>query len=115
MTGDTAEGDRPWEEPGNFRLDCEPHRGPLLMLLASASLGIGVLSFCLLVPGLVGLPLAVTVWLMAARDQKQMRAGRLDPRGLAQARIAYQYADAAVALNAFGIVVMLLLVLALLS
>ena len=115
MTADAADEYRPWEQPGSFRLDCEPHRGPLLLFLANMSLGVGLLSFFLLFPGVVGLPLAITTMLLAARDQKKMHAGCLDPQGLAQTKSAWNYAAAAVVLNVFGIIVMLLLVLALLA
>src|SRR4051812_40126339 len=43
----------PWELPGNFRLDCEPHRAQLLQVLRGLSLGLGP-------PG--GLLTAVCAW-----------------------------------------------------
>ena len=34
----------PWELPGNFRRDCEPHRAGLLQALALLSAGTGVVA-----------------------------------------------------------------------
>jgi hypothetical protein len=52
----------PWERPGCFRLDCEPHRGMLLRWMGRASLIIGCISFIPLpfpIP-VVGLPFCLT-------------------------------------------------------
>jgi hypothetical protein len=61
----------PWELPGNFRLDCQPHRGPLLRRLANSGLVCAVVSWfpcgCCLAPcvgwgpGQVGLSLLVAL------------------------------------------------------
>src|SRR5581483_7420476 len=77
-----AEADeRPWEEPGSCRMDCEPHRANLLMLLATISLTCGLLALCVGVPGVIGFPLGlVTTW-MARRDLAAMTAGHMDPSG----------------------------------
>jgi len=47
-----ASDDRPWERPGAVRRDCQPHRAPLLLALADASLLLGALSLCLGFPTL---------------------------------------------------------------
>jgi hypothetical protein len=39
---DDAGDVRPWEQPGAVRRDCEPHRGPALLLLARVGLGLAV-------------------------------------------------------------------------
>ena len=100
-----AEGDeRPWEQPGCVRRDCEPHRGRLLLAVGNVSLfcgfftvaffftalvGLavgnvsllcGALSFALF-PALVGLLCGITAWWMARRDLGRMGTGLMDPAG----------------------------------
>jgi hypothetical protein len=76
--------DRPREPPGSVRRDCEPHRGPELVVLGTVSLVCGVLSWCCLPSSLVGLPLGIAVWVLSERDLSKMRAGMMDPGGKAQ-------------------------------
>jgi hypothetical protein len=97
--------DRPWEQPGSFRRDCEPHRGGLLFALGQVSLLLGCLAlFCLIpsvlglagqarqpaiaftglfcgVPSVLGLAVGVPTWVLARRDLGQMEAGLMDPGG----------------------------------
>ena len=79
----TREGERaeapPWEEPGNFRLDCEPDRSWLLKPLGIASLILGALSVCVVLPGLLGLAAGVTTCVLAQRDLARMREGLMGP------------------------------------
>jgi hypothetical protein len=75
-----ADDDRPWERPGAVRRDCAPHRGRLLLALATAAVVCGGLSI-LGAPALLTLPLAVAVWVLARRDLARMAAGRMDPAG----------------------------------
>jgi hypothetical protein len=72
---------RPWEQPGAVRRDCAPHRGHVLALLAWLSVACGVLSFCLVVPGLPGLAFGAGTWVLAAGDLARMRQGRMDRAG----------------------------------
>ena len=53
MTG-WDDANRPWEQPGAFRRDCEPHRGGLIRGLGLASL-------------LLGIPPAVTLTLLLSQ------------------------------------------------
>ncbi len=78
----------PWERPGCFRLDCEPHRGNLLQWIGIASAFLGCYSVCLLcIPfassllATVGLPLGITTRHLALHDLELMKKGRIDPRG----------------------------------
>jgi hypothetical protein len=76
------EGDeRPWERPGGRRRDSEPHRGPLLVLLGTASLVCGILSLCLAAAAVIGLPLAVCTCVLVQGDLARMEAGRMDRCG----------------------------------
>lgn len=87
---DTDRGDeRPWEAPGVARRDCDPHRGGVLLLLGSIRLVLGVLSLFTLLPSLIGLPLGLSVCIMAERDQKKMIAGFMDPTGEDQTEKAF--------------------------
>jgi hypothetical protein len=80
-TPDQDVDDRPWEKPGRFRLDCEPHRAGLLLLLGDISFWLAIVSLCTCLPGVVSLPLGATVWVNARRDLERMHAGTMDPRG----------------------------------
>jgi hypothetical protein len=85
--------DKPWERPGSFRLDCEPHRGVLLVRLAWAGLScalgtiLATLIMCVipfphgLFGGFVSLPLTIGVVLTAKYDLRQMNRGERDPSG----------------------------------
>ena len=76
---------QPWERPGCFRRDCDPHRGLLLKWLGCASLASSFTTVflpCLgWVPGLFAIPFTVAVWRMAVRDLAEMRVGRMHPAG----------------------------------
>jgi hypothetical protein len=83
--GEEPGGDpRPWEEPGGVRRDCEPHRGNWLRLLGNVSVACGLLSFVLVVPALVAMPLGTVVTVLARRDLAQMQSGAMDPAGRPQ-------------------------------
>src|SRR5262249_18388158 len=98
MANDFGNGEpRPWELPGAVRRDCAPHRAGLLKMLAAISVVCGLLSFCLVVPSVIGLPCGLLTLILAERDQREMRAGRMDPRG------SKETADAG-SLGLFGVV-----------
>jgi hypothetical protein len=75
------EDDRPWEQPGAFRLDCEPHRGGLIRGLGLWAQVTCVAGLCLpwLLP--ISLGLGLTAWLLARRDLLEMDAGLRDSAG----------------------------------
>jgi hypothetical protein len=75
------EEERPWEESGAMPRDCEPHRANLLLRLGRASVIFGVLTFLLCFPGLLGVCLGFTVLVLAQRDLRMMRHGRMDLGG----------------------------------
>lgn len=94
---------RPWEMPGNFRLDCEPHRGTLLRWMANLGLVfvLGALGLVMAVPVLyvvdeslsrfaftlflwfvgAGELIGLATWWLARRELAGMCAGRIDPSG----------------------------------
>jgi hypothetical protein len=78
----------PWELPGAFRRDCEPHRGPLLRRLGVLTVYLDLFGVVFPPAVLPALPLGVAVWVMACRDLAGMRLGRVDPRGEVDARQA---------------------------
>jgi hypothetical protein len=98
----------PWQIPGNFRLDCDPHRGFLLRWMANIAYlcALSGLCFFLAVPlfslfgrfgyaaclftclGGVGGFLGLAAWLLARRDLARIRAGRMDPNGEWEVRFA---------------------------
>jgi hypothetical protein len=82
--------ERPWEQPGLGRRDAEPHRGTLLLWVATGSVVCGWLSWCLVVPSFLGLPLAVTVYILSRQDMARMRAGLMDRRGYGQTYAAWE-------------------------
>jgi hypothetical protein len=99
----------PWEQPGGFRFDSLPHRGPLLRRLANVAFVCSALSsyplpgccflscmlhdvFCIAeswirifgaaaILGLLGSCLGLVVWILARGDLEAMRTGLIDPEG----------------------------------
>ncbi len=67
------EDSRPWERPRRHlgRMDTEPHRGVVVLVL-------GILG---LVMGGIGLPMAIIAWVLGHADLKKIRAGTMDPEG----------------------------------
>ncbi len=101
-----ADSERPWEQPGAVRRDCEPHRGLLLLVLGHVGwiCGFVVLLPACLVGGhhkvhsvpqrfllfviapltilmLSGLSLSLLAWMLSRRDLEAMAAGRMDLAG----------------------------------
>ena len=114
--------DRPWEQPGAMRRDCEPHRGPWLRAMGCVSLMIGTSSLALAAPyvgmrgaGLVwvagpgllfvaaGLGLGFPIVVLARRDLAGMRAGRMDQAGEQATRTAWACGLAGVATGVLAI------------
>src|SRR5438552_6601868 len=83
---------RPWEAPGHFRFDCEPHRSPFLLLLANVSLVCTVFAFLLLLTALISYPLSIAVQLMTRRDLRKMARGQMDPSGQEGTSVAHERA-----------------------
>jgi hypothetical protein len=71
----------PWGEWGTTRHDCAPHRGNVLMLLATIAILLGLSSFCLVVTGWIAISAGWAVTWLAQRDLEQMTAGTMDPVG----------------------------------
>ena len=74
----------PWERPGYFRLDGEPHRGNFLWWLACASAVCGILAMMPCwgwIPGVLGIPFGLGSYHLARGDLAKMRAGLMDPNG----------------------------------
>jgi hypothetical protein len=94
--------DRPWERPGAFRLDCEPHRSSLLLALGQASLVLGLASWFCLLPAPPGLLLGVCVWIVSRHDLKLMHAGLMDRDGERGTRRATHAALVGAALSLVG-------------
>lgn len=88
-SADDADDVPPWEQPGAFRRDCEPHRAEMLGTMATASV-VCALSGCFTwgISGIVGVGLAVAICILARRDLKEMAAGRTDPAGEVATRLA---------------------------
>ena len=81
-------GVAPWEQPGATRLDCEPHRGPLLLFGGRVCFLLGVLSLCGGITALLAMPLGVAVRVAARRDLALMARGLMDSAGELPARKA---------------------------
>jgi hypothetical protein len=77
------EDDGPRRVRARVRRDCEPHRAGLVLTL-------GVVSLVLLVIcGPIGLALALAAWVMGRADLHKMRAGEMDPEGLASTQAGW--------------------------
>lgn len=63
------------------RRDLPPHRGDLLRVLGMVSALISMLT-CLVLPGLIALPLGLATWLMARHDLRLMESGQMDREGM---------------------------------
>jgi hypothetical protein len=106
----------PWELPGGFRRDCEPHRADLLLWLSGVSLlcCLAALVPCFAgLPALLGVPLGLTTWVLARRDLALMRKGLMDPGGEAGTRKALDDAQCAVILPLASALILALVLLAL--
>jgi hypothetical protein len=100
----------PWERPGQVRRDAEPHRGRVLLVLATVSVVCGYLSCCLVVPSFLGLACAIAAFAVSTDDLARMRAGLMDPRGYGLTDAASDRSIDGLLLN--GLVVAFLLVFA---
>jgi hypothetical protein len=97
------EDDRPWERPGAFRLDCEPHRGDLLFLLARLSISLSCVALCVVPLALIVLPLGIVVVLLSARDLRLMDHGLMDPAGRGRVSAARRSAAWAAGIAPFAV------------
>jgi hypothetical protein len=107
-----AKEERPWERPGQVRRDCEPHRGPLLLFLAKASLVCSLLSLCGGIASFVGLPLSVIIYALAKHDHRRMKIGLLDPTGAWETAQAQKIAFASMVISSLFVVFVSALLLA---
>jgi hypothetical protein len=103
----------PWELPGNYRFDCEPHRGIFLRRLANASFvfaafALGLSGFSLLVPtdvmhdlatyglesvfGCLGMLFGVIAFLSASKELAGVRRGLINPEGQYETEFALRRA-----------------------
>lgn len=108
------EDDARWQRMAELvRRDYEPHRGALIVSLGNVSMIVGGLSLCLFGFGaFVSVPLGILAWLMANRDLKLMREGRMDPRGKAQTETGRTGAIAGIVLGSIFAAFYALLLLA---
>jgi hypothetical protein len=72
---------RPWEEEGEVRRDCDPHRGGVVLTLGIAGLVLAVPTFCCPVVALAGVGMSVAAWILGHGDLRRMRRGVVDPDG----------------------------------
>jgi hypothetical protein len=118
---------RPWELPGAFRRDCEPHRGPLVVFLGRAAFA---LSFVLAAIPLVDLPVlqawrfpgwglpliplagtlpSLAVWALARHDLALIRGGWMDPAGESQVQEGWRHGAAGMKVAALSVALSYLL------
>ena len=80
---DEDEDDRPWEQPGAVRRDCEPHRGALVLTLGIISLVCAPLFICCGLISIVSLATGLPAWILGHKDLRKMREYSMDPAGSA--------------------------------
>jgi hypothetical protein len=100
-----GEEGRPWEQPGAVRRDCQPHQGPVLLLMANAALVCNIIAFCTGISAVPGIALAPVVLVMGGRELEQMAAGWMDPAGRSQVQEARGWAWVALCLGVLGALV----------
>jgi hypothetical protein len=98
------EDERPWEQPGAVRRDCEPHRGTLLVLLGAVGATVGALGIVLFLPAVVALVLGIITYRGAKHDLAEMKAGRIDPSGRSRVLQAQDLGLGSITVGALGIV-----------
>lgn len=101
----------PWEQPGCFRMDCEPHRAELLTAISILGLIVNQVSMCLPIFLLIGMLLGMTTWLLAKLDLAKMSRGMMDPGGMKVTTEAKRNAEFALAIGIMWIVAWALFVL----
>jgi hypothetical protein len=93
---------QPWEQVGALRRDCAPHRAHLLLRVGSVAFLLSLLS-PLAVPGVVAIALGAAVHEMGKRDLARMAAGRMDPAGAADTRLAMRRGEVGTVLGFCGV------------
>jgi hypothetical protein len=91
--------------PPGPRRDSDPHRGNLIANLGRASLVIGILPlFTCGLASLVGLPLALTTWILADNQLRRIDAGLVDESGRTLTEYGREQALIGIVLSAvFGV------------
>lgn len=95
--------DRPWEESGRVRRDCEPHRAEFLSLLGVVALLLSALAMLVWPLIILALPLCITLFVLTTSDLQQIDAGLVDPLGRQGTRDARLWAIAGMVLNIGGL------------
>jgi hypothetical protein len=90
---------QPWELNNESRRDCEPHRAGFLRWMARISLILGSLSFLCPLLGLIGLPLALVIRVLARRDLDAIFAGAMDHHGREGTEMAWRDSHAGALLS----------------
>jgi hypothetical protein len=101
----TDEEDQPWEQPGGFRRDGEPHRALFLVWLSTGACFLGYGGVCFPPFGVVGLVLGIAVLAMVRRDEALVARGQMDPGGRTDLYIAGSQARWAIGVSLVGLVV----------
>jgi hypothetical protein len=105
--------DRPWEQEGEVRRDCDPHRGGVVLTLGIVGLAVFPVGFCPcigLVTLLVGLGTGIPAWVMGQRDLGRMRRGDMDPQGRGTTLAGMICGIIAVVFAAIGVIIQLFVV-----
>lgn len=98
----SPEDPRPWERPGVARRDCAPHRGNVLLLLATVAVLLSVASLCVVLTGWPAFILGAVIRHLADRDLADMGAGKMDPDGRAETEAARERALWGMLCGSFG-------------
>jgi hypothetical protein len=108
--------ERPWDGPGGQRRDRLPHRGGLLLTLASVSALVPLLALCtcflVVLFGFIGIGLGVGTVYAARSDLRRMREGIMETTGRRATITAMVLGIIGVVLNALTMVPILGLLIA---
>jgi hypothetical protein len=98
-----TEDDRPWEQPGQFRRDGEPHRGPFLSISTEVILSLAVFGLCIPPLALLCILLALVALFLVRADETEIDTGRMDPEGLPYLQAARTNARTALIVSVCGL------------
>jgi hypothetical protein len=86
--GNNEDDDRPWDQPGQERRDCLPHRGESLFNWANVGFFCNFFSLCCFPATIFGMPLCLFIIIQARLDLAEIASGTRERAGEDSTRMA---------------------------